>query len=143
MQLDVLEQRIAASRLREDDELIDSCGKCTDLRNRRRESGMLLVDRLRDEDQAPHQKKSVSPSVNRHARRSVWSSPARAFPMKCSVVRVGKKPALAYVPRCSGAGTAISARTPSGTACRLGRRSGRGSPTRSAMYATAVPRCSL
>src|SRR4029453_5726797 len=53
---------------------------------------MLGVDALSDEDQAPDQKKSVSPSVKRHARGSVSSSPGRALPMKCSLVRVGTHP---------------------------------------------------
>ena len=57
---------------------------------------MLGVDALREEDQPLHQKKSVSPSVNRQERGSGSSSPASGLPMKSSDIGVGTNPHEAY-----------------------------------------------
>jgi hypothetical protein len=49
-----LRQLCALTALRENDELVDALGKRTDLRNRRGERRMGGIDRLSDEDEAPH-----------------------------------------------------------------------------------------
>src|SRR6266550_1559939 len=141
--LDVRREIGRGGGLRDHDELVDTRRERAQLRDRRSERRMGWIDALRQEDEPPHQKKSVSPSVTRHARGSVSSLPASAFPMKCSVRGVGTKPQDRYAASSPRAGTANSTRTPGLTPAMDARSSGRTGPTRSATSATERPRCRL
>ena len=91
MQFDVRGNAIARTTLRQHDDLLHASGERANLRDGGREDRIADVDALRDEDE-PSQKKSVSPSVKRHASGARFKVPASSKPMKLSERVVGTKP---------------------------------------------------